>query len=116
MCVAVPTVGESIIGTNLIRLTLNPGTMLPVYFASLYTFCGERLPGLRASGDEKSYSFLNTSRLKSLVVPLPPLDLQLRFAAIAESVERQKACQRAHLSELDTLFASLQSRAFRGDL
>ena len=24
--------------------------------------------------------------------------------------------QRAHLAELDTLFASLQSRAFRGDL
>ena len=116
MCVAVPTVDESIIGTNLIRLTLNPGKMLPVYFASLYTFCGERLPGLRASGDEKSYSFLNTTRLKSLVVPLPPLDLQLRFAAIAESVERQKASQRAHLAELDALFASLQSRAFRGDL
>lgn len=38
------------------------------------------------------------------------------FAAIAESAEQQKASQRAHLDELDTLFASLQSRAFRGDL
>ena len=47
---------------------------------------------------------------------LPPLDLQHRFAAIVESVEHQKASQRAHLAELDTLFASLQSRAFRGDL
>ena len=28
----------------------------------------------------------------------------------------QKARQRAHLAELDTLFASLQTRAFRGDL
>ena len=116
MCVAVPTVEQSIIGTNLIRLTLNPGAMLPVYFASLYTFCGERLPGLRASGDDRSYSFLNTTRLKSLVVPLPPLDLQLRFAAVVESIEQQKTRQRAHLAALDTLFASLQSRAFRGDL
>ena len=116
MCVAMPTVEQSIIGTNLIRLTLDPGAMLPVFFASLYTFCGERLPGLRASGDDKAYSFLNTTRLKSLVVPLPPLDLQHRFAAIVESVERQKATQRAHLAELDTLFASLQSRAFQGDL
>ena len=33
-----------------------------------------------------------------------------------ESVEQQKASQRAHLAELDTLFASLQSRAFKGDL
>ena len=116
MCVAVPTVEESIIGSNLIRLTLNPGAMLPVYFTCLYTFCGERLPGLRASGDDKSYSFLNTTRLKSLVVPLPPLDLQHRFAAIVQSVEQQRARQRAHFAELDTLFASLQSRAFRGDL
>ena len=55
-------------------------------------------------------------KLKSLPTPLPPFDLQRRFAAIAESVELQKASQRAHLAELDTLFASLQSRAFRGDL
>ena len=116
MCVAVPTIEQSIIGSNLIRLTLNPGAMLPVYFTCLYTFCGERLPGLRASGDDRSYSFLNTTRLKSLVVPLPPLDLQHRFAAIVESVEQQMASQRTHLAELDTLFASLQSRAFRGDL
>ena len=65
---------------------------------------------------DRSYSFLNTTRLKSLVVPLPPLDLQLRFGAIVESVEEQKVRQRAHLAELDTLFASLQSHAFRGDL
>ena len=116
MCVAKPTVERSILGSNLIRLTLNPAAMLPVYFACLYTFCGDRLPGLRASGDDRSYSFLNTTRLKSLVVPLPPLDLQHCFAAIVESVEHQKARQRAHLAELDTLFASLQSRAFRGDL
>ena len=45
-----------------------------------------------------------------------PLDLQNRFATIVESVEQQKARQCAHLAELDTLFASLQSRAFRGDL
>ena len=116
MCVAARTVEQSIIGSNLIRLTLDPGAMSPVYFTSLYTFCGERLPGLRASGDNRSYSFLNTTKLKSLVVPLPPLDLQLRFAAFVESVEEQKGRQRAHLAELNTLFSSLQFRAFRGDL
>ena len=45
-----------------------------------------------------------------------PSTSSTRFAAIVESVEQQKASQRAHLAELDTLFASLQSRAFRGDL
>ena len=59
---------------------------------------------------------ISLGRLKELQISLPPMELQLRFAAIVESVERQKAGQRAHLAELDTLFASLQSRAFRGDL
>lgn len=54
--------------------------------------------------------------MKKVQVPLPPLDLQHRFAAIVESVEQQKASQRAHLDGLDTLFASLQSRAFAGEL
>ena len=59
---------------------------------------------------------LNTKLVSQLLVPVPPLEFQHRFTAIVESVERQKARQRAHLTELDTLFASLQSRAFRGDL
>ena len=59
---------------------------------------------------------LNTKLVSQILVPVPPLDLQHRFAAIVESVEQQKASQRTHLAELDTLFASLQSRAFRGDL
>ena len=56
------------------------------------------------------------THLKRLRITLPPVDLQRRFAAIVESVEQQMTSQRAHLAELDTLFASLQSRAFRGDI
>ena len=59
---------------------------------------------------------LNFNDVKSIRLTNPPLDLQHRFAAIVESIEHQKASQRTHLAELDTLFASLQSRAFRGDL
>jgi type I restriction enzyme S subunit len=51
-----------------------------------------------------------------LPILVPPLDLQRRFATIVESIERQKARYRSHLAELDTLFASLQSRAFNGEL
>ena len=59
---------------------------------------------------------LGLKRMVKIQMYLPPLDLQHRFAAIVQSVEHQKASQRAHQAELDTLFASLQSRAFRGDL
>ena len=59
---------------------------------------------------------LNKRDLSPLPIQIPPTHLQRRFAAIVESVEKQESCQRAHLAELDNLFASLQSRAFRGDL
>ena len=59
---------------------------------------------------------LTTRDIKAMRLPTPTIDLQHRFAAIVESVEQQKASHRAHMAELDTLFASLQSRAFRGDL
>lgn len=42
--------------------------------------------------------------------------LQRRYAAIVNSVERQKARQRARLAKLDALIASLQHRSFRGEL
>ena len=54
--------------------------------------------------------------LKTLPVLRPPLPLQRRFAAMVESIVRQKTRHRAHLAELDALFASLQHRAFSGEL
>jgi type I restriction enzyme, S subunit len=59
---------------------------------------------------------LTGRQIGDLLIPLPPLPLQQKFAAIVESIERQKEKQRAHLAELDALFAALQHRAFRGEL
>lgn len=59
---------------------------------------------------------LNIGMIKSAIVIQPPLNLQKRFAAIVESVEKQKVRLRTQLTELDDLFTSLQQRAFRGEL
>ena len=59
---------------------------------------------------------ISGKQLESVKSPLPPLPLQQRFAAIVEQVEAQKARMRAQLTELDTLFAALQQRAFNGEL
>jgi len=59
---------------------------------------------------------INAKEFQAIPIPKPPIALQRRFAAIVESVEQQKARMRAHLAELDTLFASLQQRAFNGEL
>jgi type I restriction enzyme S subunit len=59
---------------------------------------------------------INLKILREFQVPIPPLPLQQSFAAAVESIEKQKARHREHLAGLDALFASLQHRAFRGEL
>ncbi len=59
---------------------------------------------------------LNFDDIRSFLIPVPPLDLQHEFARRVAAVEKLKTAQRAALAELDALFASLQHRAFRGEL
>ena len=59
---------------------------------------------------------LNVKELKDLKIPLPPFSLQREFARRVEAIEQLKTIHRESLAHLDTLFASLQHRAFRGEL
>lgn len=59
---------------------------------------------------------INATEIQAMKIPLPPLDLQHEFARRVTAVEKLKTAQRAALAELDALFASLQHRAFRGEL
>jgi type I restriction enzyme S subunit len=47
---------------------------------------------------------------------MPPLTVQQTFATRIQAVESLKTTHRAALAELDALFASLQHRAFAGQL
>ncbi|MEJ7760060.1 MAG: restriction endonuclease subunit S [Gemmatimonadaceae bacterium] len=53
---------------------------------------------------------------RELLIPRPPVSLQHEFASRASGVSSLKSAYRASLLELDTLFSSLQHRAFRGEL
>ena len=97
------------------RVRLDPTVAVPEYVFQFMWFMAKN-GGFRDLTTSATIAHLTGVKLKRLPCPRPPLELQHRFAAIVESAEHQKASQRAHLAELDTLFASLQSRAFRGDL
>lgn len=80
---------------------------------------------LRASGTQhwislqiKGATFreITLTRLRELPVMVPPVDLQRRFAGRLETVEGLKSLQRDSISKLNALFASLQHRAFQGEL
>lgn len=59
---------------------------------------------------------LNFDDVRSLGTPCPPMELQEEFARRVARGRELRECHRVHLAELDALFASLQHRAFRGEL
>jgi type I restriction enzyme S subunit len=59
---------------------------------------------------------LNFDDIRGFVVPCPPITVQRKFEATAEAIGASQRAQGKVLTQLDSLFASLQHRAFRGDL
>ena len=59
---------------------------------------------------------LNSQIVEGLEVPLPPLTVQLEFAARVDGARQFVNAQKKAASQLSLLFASLQQRAFRGEL
>ena len=59
---------------------------------------------------------LDDPHTKGFLINVPPLPLQQAFFRSITAVEKLRSAQRASLAELDALFASLQHRAFRGEL
>ena len=116
-CAIVPAGIEKSINTkHLCCITLDPEKCMPDFMHAY--FLRHRLARTYLERNSKGaiMSGLNMEIIKKMPILLPPLPLQRRFATIVESVEQQKTRLRAHLAELDTLFASLQDRAFKGAL
>jgi type I restriction enzyme, S subunit len=69
-----------------------------------------------ASGAASSMPNISKAKLYSVLIEVPPLSLQQEFAQRIEAIEQLKTKHRESLNHLDNLFASLQHRAFRGEL
>jgi type I restriction enzyme S subunit len=106
---------DCVFESNMMRITPDTSIIEPIYFVFCLRTNGMRKRTINAANLANQAS-INQTGLRSIKLIHPPLDLQQRFATIVESIESQKTRYRAHLAELDTLFASLQSRAFNGEL
>jgi len=65
---------------------------------------------------ETTIPHISPKDIRSFAFPLPPIPLQREFARRVTAVEALKTAPRASLTELDALFATLQHRAFCGEL
>jgi len=85
-------------------------------FLSAYLSCPAGQRQILGRNRQAVKAGLNFDDVRSIRLSLPPLPLQREFAVRVAAVERLKSAQRESLATLDALFASLQHRAFRGEL
>jgi len=69
-----------------------------------------------ATGSSGSMKNISQKGFLRLTIPLPPIGLQTAFTARFRAITDLGSQKAAELQALDTLFASLQQRAFRGEL
>lgn len=93
---------------------LIPGGGVKTWYLFGLLLVGKRL--VQAASTNSMKGMVSKSALSSVEVPCPPLDVQLRFSDFVDAVRVQRDRLEAHLDDIDTLFASLQSRAFAGEL
>lgn len=84
------------------------------HFIYAQILIGKRL--IQEASTNGMKGMVSKSRFEKIMLMQPDLALQRNFAIRAQAIETLKASHVASLTELDTLFASLQHRAFQGEL
>lgn len=105
-----------IYASYLIRARLKPRSILPAVL-QFFLSIEEGRRELRSYSKTSAGQFnINTEGLGAVLIPDFPMALQESFVEKLAAIEHQKAGQKAFGEELDALLASLQHRAFRGEL
>ena len=95
----------------------DPEILVPDYLQALLA-CPTKRKEIQklAGGSAGSMPNISKERLKGIDIELPPVQLQKAFANRIAQLEKLIGTYQSYRSHLDTLFASLQHCAFRGEL
>ncbi len=108
---------ECIHQNHIFRVRLHASASLhPLFVSWLVASQRGKQYFLRSAKQTTGIASINMTQLRGFPLLLPPLVLQQKFATQVAAIERLKFTHRASLAKLDALFASLQHRAFRGEL
>ncbi|AXK84772.1 restriction endonuclease subunit S [Nocardia farcinica] len=102
--------------SNMMRITLNEDLISPTFCLAQLQSSYLRGQIVLAAKDAVNQSSINQTDVKSFQLRLPPLERQQDYASRVGRLGEISRLHRTALGELDALFASLQSRAFRGEL
>ena len=101
---------------HVFRVRLTSDHVTPIFLNWLVGSQRGKQYFLKSAKQTTGIASINMSQLRRFPLLVPTRHLQQTFAARIQSVEALKASHRAALQALDKLFASLQHRAFAGEL
>jgi len=101
---------------TMIAARISPARIERAFFQHVWNSPGVRRQVERLARTTNGTFKVNQTMLEGIMLLVPPLPMQHDFSQRVAIVDRLRAAHRASLAEMDTLFASLQHRAFRGEL
>jgi type I restriction enzyme, S subunit len=98
-------------------LRLNPKKIIPEYLCHLLLSKNfkKKLLNIAIQGGATREA-ITKDQLKSLLIPVPSIDLQIKFSTIIKRIKKIKAYHQKSLDELQNLYGSLSQKAFKGEL
>lgn len=102
---------------NTLRISLNqqkllPETLLYLSFTKAWKVKIEKMARYWKAG----FGTIQSKKIKKMKIPLPPIELQNKFAEIVHQVEQLKESQSQSRRQIDDLFNSSMQKAFKGEL
>jgi type I restriction enzyme S subunit len=97
------------------RFRTDPELLDPDYLAQALWFLAQE-PSFGGLVTSATIAHLTGEKLRSLRIPVPPVPKQRAFAQSKAAIAALSSAHRDSLTRLDELFASLQHRAFAGEL
>lgn len=106
---------DGIVTQDVVRLRLNRDIALPEYLAYFLNSSMGRylIAGITVAATRARFSLRD---LKPLKMWLPPISVQMNFKNAISSLHDTNKVQVRAQTDIDSLFSSLQSRAFSGQL
>ncbi|MCQ9388105.1 restriction endonuclease subunit S [Brevibacterium sp. 50QC2O2] len=116
-CVVVPEgIPTSINTKHICAITVDLTSVVPEFLRAVFLWHPDSRRHLLRQTKGSIMSGLNMSIIKAMPVPVPSMDEQVKFSNISIAIEHRRGRFIELLQQDDTLFASLQSRAFKGEL
>lgn len=107
--------GPIILSPQVTYYRVNPDCLLPEFLRGFFQTTSFQAK-MKKEAEQTTRSYLGITRQLDLPLLLPPIELQHEFARRVAATDKLKLAQRSSMVDLDTLVASLQQRAFQGEL